>query len=199
MRNPFFGRRLQYVRLFLLSMTLVCALYSQTRSELRALPPSDSDPKVILEVINYHFTMGRKIPSIYLRLFSDGTAECHTLKFSGQEQDAVKKEHLEPEEFAAVRAILNQPELRGVKSRYDHPRTVVDSWMEWQLRAPDSQLRRDVTISFGPSTQHVGASVEALGNLGCQILKIREYVFGDRTDYYGPACVSHSPKPERRC
>src|ERR1700681_1659539 len=57
MRNPVFDRRLLYIRLFVLSMTLVCALHSQTRSELRASPPSDSAPKVILEVMNYHFTM----------------------------------------------------------------------------------------------------------------------------------------------
>jgi hypothetical protein len=172
----------------------VCTLHGQTRTESAKPPASDTAPKVILEVINKHFTVGMKIPSIYLRLFSDGAAECHTLRFTGQEQDTVRNERLEPKEFAAIRSVLNQPELRSVTGRYEHPRIVVDSWMEWELRAPDSQLRRDVTISFGPASQDLRPYPRALGDLGCHILKIREYVYSDRTDYYRPACVNNSQK-----
>jgi hypothetical protein len=72
--------------------------------------------------------------------------------------------------------------------RYDLPRLVFDSWMEWDLRGSDSQLGQDVTISFGPETQHFHPYPEALRNLACQILQIREQVYGDRTEYYRPAC-----------
>jgi hypothetical protein len=39
--------------------------------------------------MNRHFTVGKKIPSLYLRVFSDGTAECHTEKF-WEEADVTK-------------------------------------------------------------------------------------------------------------
>jgi len=47
---------------------------------------SGSSSKLILEVVNRHFTMGRKIRSMYLRVYSDGTAECHTVKYTGHSQ-----------------------------------------------------------------------------------------------------------------
>jgi hypothetical protein len=172
----------------LAASTTFCALYSQTDGESGKTATPASTVKVILEVVNTHFTVGRKIPSIYLRLFSDGIAECHAVRFSGQEQDSIKKGYLPPKEFDKIKAALNQTGLRIVDGRYDLPRVVFDSWMEWDLRGSDSQLGQDVTISFGPETQHLRPYPEALGNLGCQILQIREQVYGDRTEYYRPAC-----------
>jgi hypothetical protein len=142
-------------------------------------------------------TRGQKIPSLYVKVFSDGTAECHAIKFTGRENNDVKREHLPAKEFAEIKSLLDQPEMQGVKGRYEHPRAVADSWMEWELRAPDSRLRQEVTISFGPPTQELRAFPEALGSLGCQILKIREYVYGDRAEYYSPACVAAVDHPQK--
>jgi hypothetical protein len=185
------------IALCLAASAPLCALHGQISSESGKSSAPDSTSKVILEVVNNHFTMGRKIPSIYLRLFSDGTAECHAVSFTGDEQETVKKERLSPKEFEKIRVVLNQPGLRDVKGRYDLPRIVFDSWMEWDVTSHDSQLVHDVTVSFGPDDRDLGPFPEALGNLGCQILKIREYVYGDRTDYYRPACVTpanHRPQ-----
>jgi hypothetical protein len=66
-------------------------------------------------------------------------------------------------------------------------------------RSHDSQLVHDVTVSFGPDARDLGPFPEALGYLGCQILKIREYVYGNRTDYYRPACiVPTNCRPQKR-
>src|SRR5947207_5625034 len=85
--------------------------------------------KVILEVINRHFTVGKRIRSVYLRVFSNGTAECHTEKY-WDEPDIVKKKVLAPEDFEALRTLLAQPELLSVKHRYERMYPVIDSWME---------------------------------------------------------------------
>jgi|HubBroStandDraft_6_1064221.scaffolds.fasta_scaffold319127_1 hypothetical protein len=168
------------------------SICGQSSNEQGPRPSPDANAKVILEVVNNQFTMGRKIPSIYLRLFSDGTAECQTRKFTAREDLSTKNATLPPKEFAEIRAVLNKPGLRGVKGRYEHPRVVFDSWMEWELRAPDSQLTQDVTISFGPATQQLRTYPEALATLGCQIIKIRAELCGDKIDYYRPACVNSS-------
>jgi hypothetical protein len=167
------------------------SLYGQISDEPGPRPSPDSNAKVILQVVNNHFTVGREIPSLYLRVFSDGLAECHSIKFTERE-DSMKKETLPPRKLAEIRAVLNQPGLRGVEGRYERPRMVFDSWMEWELRAPDSQLTQGVTISFGPATQQFRTYPEALATLGCQILKIRAELCGDKTDYYRPACVNPS-------
>jgi hypothetical protein len=172
----------------LAASTTFCALYTQTDGESGKTATPASTVKVILEVVNNHFTVGRKIPSIYLRLFSDGSAECHAVRFSGHEQENIKTGYVPPKEFDEIKAALNQTGLRIVDGRYDLPWVVLDSWMEWGLKGSDSQLGQDVTISFGPETEHSHPYPEALRNLGCQILKIREKVYGDRTGYYRPAC-----------
>jgi hypothetical protein len=80
---------------------------------------SESSPRVILEVIDRHFTMGRKIPSVYLRVFSDGTAECHTVRYTGDEAEIVKKEKLSQVELGRLKSLIDTPELLNVKKRYE--------------------------------------------------------------------------------
>jgi len=127
---------------------------------------------------------------VYLRLFSDGTAECHAI---GNEKDAVKMKHLPPKEFAEVETLLNQPALRDVNGRYELPRMVFDSWMEWDLRIGDPSRLQNVTVSFAGSAGH-RRYPDALGRLGCLVVKLRNEVYGDNTDYYQPACTWNSSK-----
>ena len=85
--------------------------------------------RVILEVINRHFTVGKKIRSVYARVFSDGTAECHTEKY-WDEPDDVKRKVLAPDDFERLKALLKQPALLSVKPQYELMAPVIDSWME---------------------------------------------------------------------
>jgi hypothetical protein len=60
--------------------------------------------------------LGKKIPSLYLRVFSDGTAECHTEKF-WEEADVTKTKVLGPGELEELKAIVNRPNLLDVEKR----------------------------------------------------------------------------------
>lgn len=129
---------------------------------------------------------------MYLRLLSDGTAECHAIKFSGNEKDEVKVKHLPPKEFAEAQTVLSQPGLRDVNGRYELARMVVDSWMEWDMRIGDSAPLQNVTVVFaGSDHRHYP---DELGKLGCLIVKLRDEVYGDNIDYYRPACTGNSSK-----
>jgi len=192
--HPILGRHLMRIGLLTVSVAAIFPsgnLYGQTSMDSGSRPASEPAARIILEVVNQHFTRGKKIPSIYLRIFSDGTAECHNVKFTGDEKEVVKKERLKPENFSQLKAALEQPGLRDVKGSYGLPRLVLDSWMEWNLRIRTSQFKRVATISFGPAA-HKTTYPEALGKLGCQILRTREDVCGDNDDYYRPACVNQS-------
>jgi hypothetical protein len=81
--------RLGLMTLFIVGSTLLLA-QREGMTDASENSKAERVQKVILEVMNYHFTVGKKIPSVYLRVFSDGTAECHTEKYMGLETDVVK-------------------------------------------------------------------------------------------------------------
>jgi hypothetical protein len=147
---------------------------------------SDASSRLILEVINRHFTVGRKIPSVYLRVYSDGLVECHTVKY-WHEVDSVKKATLSSQESQDLKAELQNPELSQIKKTYGLIYPVVDSWMEWEIKIPHGWHEDKITVlNFSP----VGARKknqpypDALVTLGCTIWKVRKEVYGDES-YYG--------------
>lgn len=137
--------------------------------------------RVNLEVINRHFTIGKKIRSVYLRVFSDGTAECHTEKY-WDEPDNVKRKVLAPEDFERLTALLEQPELLGVKPRYELMAPVIDSWMEWTIKVTHGQNVQTIKVANFNPTAAKGRKdpyPEVLVKLGCSIWKIRSDVHAD--------------------
>jgi hypothetical protein len=135
--------------------------------------------EIILEVMNKHFTRGTTIPSLYLRVFSDGTAECHTEKFSGEEKDVTKRKVLGTKEFEKLKAVINEPNFRDIKKRYELNHPVVDSWMEWTITVQHPNgVQRIQVLNFSPVSEVYKnqAYPDALVKLGCSILKIREEV-----------------------
>jgi hypothetical protein len=152
---------------------------------------SESSPRVILEVINRHFTMGRKIPSVYLRVLSDGTAECHTVRYTRDEAEIVKKEKLSQEELERLKALIGTPRLLNVKKRYELMHAVVDSWMEWNIKVPHkggAQKIQVLNFSLGSAREKNQPYPDALVKLGCSIWKLRHEVYGDEPDYLNDDC-----------
>ena len=134
----------------LLAMLLsICMFVVGSNGALHSQIPSSSDSKVILEIVNRHFTVGKRIPSLYLRLFSDGTVECSTIKFAEHDVATTKKERLKPDELAQVTSILNDPSLRDSAHDYALQRVVFDSWMEWDITINRPSLPpQNITLSF---------------------------------------------------
>lgn len=150
------------------------------------LQESGASSRPILEVINKHFTVGRKIPSVYLRIYSDGVVECHTVKY-WDEVDSVKKSTLTSQELQDLRTELQNPELSQIKKNYGLIYPVLDSWMEWDIKILQGRHPEKITVlNFSP----VGARKknqpypDALVTLGCTIWKVRKEVYGDES-YYG--------------
>jgi hypothetical protein len=152
---------------------------------------SESAPQVIFEVINKHFTMGRKIPSVYLRVFSDGTAECHTVRYAGGEAETVKKGKLTQEELGRLETLIDSPELLNVKKRYELMYTVIDSWMEWNIRVPHKSGEQKIQVlNFSPRSAREKNQPypDVLVKLGCSIWKLRHEVYGDEPTYLNDDC-----------
>jgi hypothetical protein len=132
--------------------------------------------------MNRYFTVGEKIPSIYLRVFSDGSAECHAEKF-WDEADTVKKKVLSHEDFEQLRGLVGQPELLSVKPRYELMESVIDSWMEWTINVPYGRnVQRIEVANFSPvaAKERGEPYPDVLEKLGCSISKARSDVYGDQ-------------------
>jgi hypothetical protein len=169
----------------------ICVLVVGVNGALHSQIPSSYDSNVILEIVNRHFTVGKRIPSLYLRLFSDGTVECSTIKFGKHDVATTRKERLKPEELAQVTSILNDPSLRGSAHDYALQRVVFDSWMEWDItinRPSPSLPPQNITLSFAGGSGD-SKLPRALTRLGCQILELRRRTYGDDEAYYKPACT----------
>jgi hypothetical protein len=162
--------------------------------------PSDGNKagrtrEIVLEVMNEHFTRGTTILSLYLRVFSDGTAECHTEKFSGEEKDVTKRKVLGTKEFEKLKAVINEPNFPDIKNRYELNYPVADSWMEWTITVQHPNGAQSIQVAnFSPASELYKnqAYPDALVKLGCSILKIREEVFADPYAYSKIKCP-HEP------
>jgi hypothetical protein len=164
----------------LVAAALVCESGSSHIEAANAVKSGPSS-KVILEVINRHFTVGKKIPSIYLRVFSDGSAECHAEKY-WDETDTAKKKALSQKDFEQLKVLVGQPELLNVKPRYELMEPVIDSWMEWTIKVPHGRNVQKIEVAnFAPAAakERKEPYPDVLVKLGCSIWKLRSYVYSD--------------------
>jgi hypothetical protein len=163
-----------------------CILFSPSIFLWLQSTKSEASPRIILEVINKHFTVGLKIPSVYLRVFSDGTVECHTLRYTRDETDVVKRKALTPDELSGLRTVLEKQELLNIEKRYELVNPVIDSWMEWNIAVPhNGSTQRIQVLNFSPGSaaERNKPYPDALVGLGRSIWKLRYEAYGD--EIYG--------------
>lgn len=177
--------------LLIARISVTCILLTPV-STVRAVVQASSTklsetPRVLLQVVNRHFTVGKRIPSNYLKVFSDGTVECQAIdKHDG---DAVRKTQISPNEVAQFTSVLNDPSLRDLSRDYSLQRFFIDSWMEWDITINRPSLPpQNITLAFAGGS---GSSTlpDGLRKLGCQILELRRRAYGDDVTYYKPACI----------
>jgi hypothetical protein len=172
------------------------ALLYELRGQTTIESPDDSSGQVILEVINRHFTVGQKIPSLYLRIFSDRTVECHPLSYTGKEADAANKKYLRPEGFKRIKALIDKPELLKVKKRYELTHPVFDSWMEWDIKIQHPDGVQEISVAnFSPGSTRGPSQPypDALVMLGCSISKLRDELCGNEPEYRRYNCSKLLP------
>ena len=175
--NRTFGLRV--LLLFLLALCFACRPTTAQKSDL---------PKLLLRVVNRHFIVGKRIPSDYLKVFSDGSVECHAIKFEEHDEFDVKKGQLSPAELAKLTSALNDSGFQNLGDDYKLQRIVFDSWMEWDITIERPSLHsQNITLAFSGGNGD-SKLPDALRKPGCQILELRRKVYGDDGAYYNPAC-----------
>src|SRR5215472_3315933 len=86
----------------ILPTAATCILSIASRSAIRVAGQASSTtlsepPRVLLQVVNRHVTVGNKIPSTYLKVLSDGTVQCEAIDNRGL--GAVRKAQLSPSQL----------------------------------------------------------------------------------------------------
>jgi len=174
--------------IFLIASVFTGRIVGQASSTNLSEPPG-----VLLQVVNRHFTVGKRIPSTYLKVLSDGTIECQAIDM--HDVDAVKTTKISPSELARVTSLLSDSRLGNLSDRYAMQRFVIDSWMEWDITIDRTSLRsKRITLAFAGGSSD-SKLPDALRKLGCQILELRRKLYGDDGGYYTPACTGFQPNP----
>ena len=138
----------------------------------------------ILDVIATHSTMASEERYVYLRVFSDGTAEYQSSKHSdGVQNDLpVIRKTLRQDEFKRIRSILSEPKLAAVGPKYATRYAIVDSWTEWTVKIQRSGQTQSIQVlEFSPGLARTMKHPypDALVRLGCNIEKLRADVSGE--------------------
>jgi hypothetical protein len=139
---------------------------------------------IVLEVIATHTTLASEDKYVYLRVFSDGTAEWQSSMLSNSQKTehlAVKKT-LTQDEFIRIKSAVSEPKLAAVGPRYETRYAIVDTSTEWTIkiqRPGQPQIIQVLEFSPGLARTMKHPYPDALVKLGCNIKKLRVDVSGE--------------------
>jgi hypothetical protein len=186
MRTPRSYRSKMHSKSIVFALFLAGVIAQQAHAKTGRESPgslkSDPSAKLLLEVMNWHFTIGRKIPSAFLRVYSDGSVECHALQYSGEEKDVIKTQTLTTDKLDRMRVLISRPELLRVKNRFELTSTVTDSWMEWDINIPRADHVQHIEVAHRSADFPLwpdDAYPRVLFELGCSVWKLRNDVYAD--------------------
>jgi hypothetical protein len=129
--------------------------------------------------------MGSEDRYVYLRVFSDRTAECQSSKHSDAENKelTVFKKTLTQNEFIWIKSVVSDPKLSNLGPKYETRYAIVDSSTEWTIEirrtTGEPQVIRVQEFSPGLAKTMKHPSPDVLVKLGCSIKKSRAAVSGE--------------------
>jgi len=141
-------------------------------------------PVTLIEVIATHTAPETEYRYVYLRVFSDGTAEYQPTAPSDAKntEPAILKKTLTKDDFTLIKSATYEPTLAKVGSKYETKYAIVDSWTEWKIelhRSTQTQTIQVLEFSPGLAKTMKHPYPDALVKLGCALKKTRADVSGE--------------------
>lgn len=167
-----------------------------------AQSPATAPVQTIIEVIATHTTPQTEHRYMYLRVFSDGTAECQLSAPTDakNKEPAILRKTLTKDEFTRIKSAAYEPALANVGSKYETKYAIVDSWTEWKIelhRSGQTQTIQVLEFSPGLAETMKHPYPDALVKLGCTLKKTRAAVSGEPPSHdYECEKVLGAEKPE---
>jgi len=145
---------------------------------------------LLLEVIQTTYDVTRKETLIYLRVYTDGTAEAHPMRDVDFRTLALKKIQIAPSEFANLRDFLRSPKVQNLDPEYRRFWGNKDFGQTWQVTIAQGDGEKSILlVNFQPflaRTRKKPYPVE-VEKLGCIVWELRAKVIGEplERDYVG--------------
>jgi hypothetical protein len=133
---------------------------------------------IVLEVTATHTKMASEDTYVYLRVFSDGTAECQSTTHGNSEKGGflTVKKTLTRDEFTRIKSVMAEPKLAALGPKYETRYAIIDTSTEWTIkiqRSGQPQIIQVLEFSPGLARTMKHPYPDALVKLGCNIQKVR--------------------------
>jgi len=134
---------LQYlVRKLILLTSLAIPLWTAQQQQERTL---------LLEVISSTYDIHRTETLVFLRVFSDGTAEAHPSGIVDFRKVTLKQAHVPTKDFDRLRAELNSPQTRALRDNYERSWGAIDFGSKWTITIRQGEQPMTITLmNFQP-------------------------------------------------
>jgi hypothetical protein len=167
----------------LLGLVAVGGLFPQGRNSLQSATVN-APTEVILEVDATQRSMDADYAYLYLRVFSDSTAEYQPRHptASGSSGPLIITKTLAQDGFKSLESVLQERSLARLGGPYESQFAILDSWTEWKIRLQNRGRPRTITVlEFSPGLAKAVKRPypDALVKLGCTLGRLRSDVSGE--------------------
>jgi hypothetical protein len=148
----------------------------------KLLNPQESQKSSLLEVILTTYNVSRTETLVYLRVFSDGSAEAHPMREVDFRTIALKKVQISSSEITALRELLGSPKVQHLDSEYRRYWGNKDFGQTWQITIGQGDNKKSIVLeNFEPflaRSKKKPYPVE-IEKLGCVVWEMRTKVTGE--------------------
>jgi hypothetical protein len=148
----------------------------------KLVDPQESQQNLLLEVIRTTYDVSRTETLVYLRVFSDGSAEAHPMREVDFRTLALKKAQISPVDLAKLREVLSPSKTQGLDPKYERYWGNIDFGNEWQITIGQGDNKKTIVLgNFQPflaRTKKKPYPTE-VEKLGCIIWELRTKVTGE--------------------
>jgi hypothetical protein len=144
--------------------------------------PQETPRTLLIEVILKTHDIQRKETLVYVRVFSDGSAEAHPSYEVDFRTLSLKHAQVPSADMAELREILSSRNTQGLESKYDRFWGNVDFGNEWDVTIGEGENKKAIILSnFQPSlarSRNQPYPVE-IEKIGCIVWELRRNVFNE--------------------
>jgi len=148
----------------------------------RPVIPQESQRTPLLEVILTTYDVSRTETLVYLRVFSDGSAEAHPMREVDFRTLALKTASLPPSGLATLSEFLSSSTVQHLDTKYDRSWGNIDFGQTWKITIAQGGSQKSIILeNFQPflaRTKKKPYPAE-LERLGCFVWKLRTKVTGE--------------------
>jgi hypothetical protein len=145
-----------------------------------AWQPGQQNPKrtVLFEVVRNSWDAQRQETLVYLRVYSDGFAEAHSMKKIDLRHVEFEKKQLSGDELAALSSLLADPDTAQLLPKYSSYWGNKDFGYKYEITISNSSRKQLELVNFQPflARKEGKPYPKQLEKLGCSVWKLRAEV-----------------------